>query len=457
MSATPEAEALRREDASAQLAALRAGRVSATALLEAHLAAIGRLEPRIRAFWQLDAEGARAQAAASDRRLARGRPRALEGLCLAVKDNLEVAGLPTTAGMATRRGLVAAQDARAVAALRAAGAIVLGKLAMDEAALGAEGDNPHFGRCHNPHRPGHSPGGSSGGSAAAVAAGLCALALGSDSLGSVRIPGAYCGVFALKPSLGRVSTRGLVPVSARLDCVGWLARSARDLALPLRRLAGQDPGCPASLPLPLPPPPRRRLRLRIPALAVALEAAVAQALERAAAALAELGHALERDRGPPVDPGPWRRAGLLLCEAELLVHHDADWRARRELFSPRLASLLAWAERRSAVELARALARIDEARRWVQAELARADALLLPTTPQRAFAFAAGAPADQAELSCLASLAGCPALQLPVPGEGLPAGVQLIAAPGRERLLLSLAEALSRRLLPAVPPVEPPP
>jgi aspartyl-tRNA(Asn)/glutamyl-tRNA(Gln) amidotransferase subunit A len=149
---------------------------------------------------------------------------------IAIKANIAVAGLPWTAGIAAYGDRVAAHDAACVAGLRDAGAVVLGLTNMDEGALGARGDNVFLGRCHNPHAPDFSPGGSSGGSAAAVAAGFCAAALGTDTIGSVRIPAACCGVFGHKPRQALIDRQGVVPLSPRFDHVGVLARSAQDSA-----------------------------------------------------------------------------------------------------------------------------------------------------------------------------------------------------------------------------------
>ncbi len=157
---------------------------------------------------------------------------------MAIKDNIDVAGVPTSNGFGGPPYRIPDTDSEVVRRLRAAGAIILGKLNMHEGALGSTSDNPHFGRVINPHRDGYSPGGSSGGSGAAVAAGLCCAALGTDTGGSVRIPAAWCGIVGLKPSYGLVSMRGVVPLSYRLDHVGPLTRTVEDAAVMLNALAG---------------------------------------------------------------------------------------------------------------------------------------------------------------------------------------------------------------------------
>lgn len=437
-------DALRQLDLVGQRDALRAAGGGAVALAAASLAVIRRGEPWINAFISLDAEGARAQAAESEARLAAGTARLLEGVPVAVKDNLDQAGLPTTAGMACRRDRLAARDATVVARLRAAGCVLLGKLNLNEAVLGADTDNPHFGACQNPHRPGYTPGGSSGGSAAAVAAGYCAATLGTDTMGSVRIPASYCGVYGLKPSRGLVSTAGSVVVSSRLDHVGPLARSARDLRLLLEVLAGYDPDCPASRPVSLSPPRAGSVRIGVlRPRAVPLDAGVAEAFAAGLALLRGMGHGLvDLDCGG-IEPAPLRRAGLLLCEAGMLAEHALDWQTRREAFSPGLTALLQWVEGQGALALGRAAARIDAARVATQRWLAQCELLVLPTTPQRAFAFGSAVPASQADLSCFANFAGLPAvsLPLPVPPAELPLGLQCLGPHGSDLQLLALAEA----------------
>ena len=150
---------------------------------------------------------------------------ALAGVTLGIKANIAVNGLPWSAGCELYRNRIAERDARAVAQLRDAGAVILGTLNMEEAALGAKTDNPWFGPVQNPHRAGYTPGGSSGGSAAAVAAGLCDASLGTDTMGSVRIPAAYCGVYGFKPAHAAISQDGLELAEPSLDTIGPLARS----------------------------------------------------------------------------------------------------------------------------------------------------------------------------------------------------------------------------------------
>jgi aspartyl-tRNA(Asn)/glutamyl-tRNA(Gln) amidotransferase subunit A len=324
--------------------------------------------------------------------------------------------------------------------------VILGKLNLHEGALGADKDNPHFGACHNPRRSAHTPGGSSGGSGAAVAANLCAAALGTDSMGSVRIPASYCGVFGLKPSYGLVSPRGSVVVSRRLDHVGPLARSARDLGLLLEAMAGFDPDCAESRRVALDPPRQGPLEIGVPDLsAIDVDVDVLAAFETGLERLRALGHRIHPLPGPAIEPGRLRRAGLLVCEAEMLQEHAADWEARRGDFSPALAGMLAWAESKSARDFVAADRLLDAGAVTMQRWLAACEVLAWPTTPQRAFAFGTPVPANQADLTCLANMAGVPALSLPLPvaaGE-LPIGLQLIGPVGSERTLVALAEAFT--------------
>jgi aspartyl-tRNA(Asn)/glutamyl-tRNA(Gln) amidotransferase subunit A len=440
-------EALPTADASAQREALARGDTTAVALATGYLDAIERAQPSVNAYIAIDRERTLAEARSSDARRAALGARPLEGLAIAIKDNLDAAGWRTTAGMGTRRDApVAPQDSAAMERLRAAGAVLLGKLNLHEAALGADNDNPHFGACHHPRRHGFTPGGSSGGSGAAVAAALCSVALGTDSMGSVRIPAAYCGVFGLKPTFGAISPRGSVVVSRRLDHVGVLARSARDLGLLLTVLAGYDAACAESRAVVFAPPHPGVLRFGVPALdGVALQPAVREAFARGLDALRARGHAVVDLAASRIEPGKARRAGLLVCEAEMLVEHGADWTAHRERFSPALAKMLAWASGKSAADFAAADRVLDEAavqlRQWLEA----CDLVAMPTAPQVAFAFGGEVPANQADLTCFANMAGLPAISLPLPvaEDDWPVGLQLIGHAGDDLRLVALAHALT--------------
>lgn len=437
----------------AAAAELAAGRLSAVELARAYLEQIARFNGQINAFLHVDEAGALAQAAASDERRARGNAHhPLDGIPFGIKDNIAVAGMPLTAGLEVRRQRMASEDAHCVAKLRRAGAVILGKLHLHEGALGADSDNPFYGPCHNPLRLGYTPGGSSGGSAAALAAHLCALSLGTDSMGSVRIPAAYCGVVALKPSAGRVSQRGLVPASHRLDHVGPMARSCEDLAAVLQQISGVDLHDPQSRLVPLAHAERAPERLRVGVLgdlrSHGVDVDVIDCFQRT---VVRLGSLLPRTEGvafDDVDFGRSRRAGLLLCEAEMNLVHAADLAAQPEQFSPALRQMLAFARSRNAVDLAAARQLLDCAVVKAREVFARVDVLLTPTTPQAAFPFGSAVPVNQADLTSFANFAGIPALSLPMglSKDGMPLGLQLLGPMGSDLQLMALAERIEALL-----------
>ncbi len=373
----------------------------------------------------------------------------LAGLTLAVKDNVDVVGMPTTAGIAAFAKRIAAQDAPCVAGLRRAGAQILGKVAMHEGALGATTDAPRL--CQNPLRPGFTPGGSSGGSGAAIAAGFADLAIGTDTMGSVRIPAAYCGVVGLKPTAGLVSRTGVVPLSPRLDHVGMLAATPHLAARGLEAMVGDDPADPASRPAPRDwhAVPRQsatvaglRIGLPQPALAAPMEDPVRTAWEEAAARLRDLGAIVAPVHVLGWDPSPTRRAGLLWIEAEAAALHEAliDDPAGA---TPAFRAALDYGRKLTGIRLARAQFRLDEARAGILRALDSCDLLLLPAAPQRAFAHGTPVPSDQADFCAIANIAGLPALALPWPAPGLPASIQLLGRAHAEAALVGIAEALT--------------
>jgi aspartyl-tRNA(Asn)/glutamyl-tRNA(Gln) amidotransferase subunit A len=233
--------------ASQAVAAIAAGTLSPVDLMQALLARIRDLDPRLNAFIQLDGDAALAAARAAAAEIAAGRPRGpLHGVPVGIKDIIDVAGLPTTCHSKILAGQVAAADAACVARLRQAGAIVLGKLSTHEFAIGGPSFDLPWPPARNPWNPDHHPGGSSSGSGAGVAAGLFPMALGSDTGGSVRNPASCCGIVGMKPTYGLVSRRGVFPLSFTLDHVGPMTRTVADNALMLEAIAGHDPLDPGS-------------------------------------------------------------------------------------------------------------------------------------------------------------------------------------------------------------------
>jgi aspartyl-tRNA(Asn)/glutamyl-tRNA(Gln) amidotransferase subunit A len=416
---------------------LEARRFSARELIEASLERIAQRR-ELNCFISVLADRARADAEDADRRRAQGRSLGpLDGMPIGIKDNIDVAGSPATAGMATRRDRVPSQDAFCVAKLRAQGAIIIGKTNLHEAALGATSDNPHYGRCFNPHGASRTPGGSSGGSAAAVAAGLVPGALGTDTMGSIRIPASYCGAVGLKPTYGRVSNRGVCYASWRLDHVGPLARSVEDAALVLDAIAG----------FAVPDAERRgRLGVLENYESTSVAPAVREAFERALRVLADLGYRVERVAIPDYDPSQARRAGLLMVEADAAVVHETDLAERPELFSDEVRAMLDYGRRAAAAKLERAEQVVTLAATGARRLLGELDAIVSPTTPQTAFVFGEPVPESQGDFTALANFAGCPAISVPMGADpvGMPIGLQLVAAPWCEPGLLEIARAFER-------------
>jgi len=441
-------------------AAIRAGRVSARAVAEAALAQIATRGPAVNAFTTVLAEQARADADRVDAALAAGRDAGpLAGLPFAVKDLFDVAGITTLAGSKINRDRPpAVRDAHAVAALRRAGAVLVGALNMDEYAYGFTTENAHYGPVRNPHDPVRVAGGSSGGSGAAVGAGLVPLALGSDTNGSVRVPAALCGAFGLKPTYGRVSRAGCAPFAGSFDHVGVIGRSVRDVTAAFDVMQGPDPEDPVCATGPA-VPCLSSLGEGVDGLRIAvLDGHFARGGEpEAFAAVARVAAALGVSRRVAIpEAHRARAAAMVITASEGANVHLADLKRRPQDFDPLTRDrFLA-----GALVPAGVYVQAQRFRAWYRARVAElfgeVDVLLAPTTP-------CPAPRIGQERILLdgvevmvrpnlgvytqpLSFIGLPVLSVPVTAPGaMPLGVQLIAAPFREAHVLRVGALLEAK------------
>ncbi|OYX34674.1 MAG: hypothetical protein B7Y99_05095 [Caulobacterales bacterium 32-69-10] len=413
---------------------------------EGYLSRIDGLDGSLNAYVAVDAEGARAAAYASAERWSKGQALSrLDGMPIAVKANIAVQGLPWHAGIDAYRARIAEEDAACVAHLRSAGAVILGVLNMHEAAFGGTSDNPWFGRVANPWARDFIPGGSSGGSAAAVAAGLCAGALGTDTLGSVRIPSALCGVFGHKPTLGLIPTDGVVALSWTLDHVGVHARSADDLG---RLLAGSS-GAEAELAAEISQPADLETLRQAPLAAlswdgVEVEDEVRETYEQAITDARAAGLEVEM-----LSLGGYNFADrsdlYLICAAEASVEHTEALLSAAEGFSPALMERMNLGRTHSAIDLARAYRELATVAAHVREQLSPFSGLLLPATPRTATRSHAPAPV-MTPFTALANVLGLPATAFPMglSDEGRPIGCQALA--WEDETTLGLARLLGRNL-----------
>lgn len=421
-------------------------------VLEQLLARIEARDGDVRAVVGIDADRARAAARASDRRYADGAPLSpLDGVPIGVKANIAIANRPWTAAMTAYRARIARADAFSVALLRAAGALPFAHLNMHEAALGATTDGPLYGKCFLPGHQGLTPGGSSGGSAAAVAAGFVPLALGTDTMGSVRIPSAYCGIVGFKPSYARISTGGVVPLSWTLDHLGLHANSVADVREGFALLDVTDPEDAYAEDYSRTAKARAnraprvgRVRTGDVAIAPSILAAFDAAMDCWAGRGAEISELTLDSYGF----GKLRRQGLLVCEVEGAVVHAEALAEGPSGFSPGLKAMLDYGARQSSVRYAAALNALAEVRVLARRAFATCDVLALPTAPQTAFAHNVAVPDNQADLTAFANFAGLPAITLPIGKDeaGLSIGVQLVAKRGADHALLAIAHKFEAAL-----------
>ncbi|MBS7538249.1 amidase [Ancylobacter lacus] len=429
--------------AGALVNAYASGRLRPEAVVEQHIERIARLDPVLNAFIHVAAADAREDAARSAARWRAGAPLGpLDGVPVAVKDLIDVAGQPTSFATGAVPPVVAAQDAALVAWLRETGAILIGKTNLLEFAYGVA--HPAFGQTNNPFDPARTSGGSSGGSAAAVAAGLATLAVGTDTGGSIRAPAAYCGIVGLKPSFGLVPLEGVFPLAASLDHAGPLARSVEDARLLLSVLAGRA----------MPAPDIDLAGVRVGVLAAHVEhPAVTPGVQRAFdAAVARLAGRCARIGDVVIE-------GIADCNAELMtvllpeatgVHRGLGGAAidgyaegtRRQIEAGEAVPALAYLD---AQRMRRSL------RAAVDRLLEEVDVVVSPTVP---FVAPAGDPdmmADEGEHEMLAlglgNMTGHPVVTIPCGlSEGLPVGLQLLGRRDRDAELLAIAAGVERVL-----------
>jgi aspartyl-tRNA(Asn)/glutamyl-tRNA(Gln) amidotransferase subunit A len=403
---------------------IREGRLSPVALVEACLERIRALDGELRAWTHVDEAGALASAREREAQVRGGAVGPLHGVPVGVKDIFDVAGMPTTGGARAWAHQRPARDAAAVARLRAAGAIVLGKTATTEFAYRDPAPT------RNPWDREHTPGGSSAGSGAGVGARMVPVALGSQTVGSVLRPAAYCGVVGLKPTHGLVPVDGVIPLAWSLDHVGVLARSVGDAAAVLGVLAGRD----------LEPPATPAPRLAVAAeLLARCEPATAAQIETAVRRFAAAGASVAEVKLPP-SFAELHAAGLLVLEVEAAAFHEETWRAHRREYGKEIGALVEAGLGRPAAAYVRANRARLRFREEVMPLLAGADALVAPTAPAPAPA-GLGSTGD-GSLCAPWSYTGVPAITLPsgLAASGLPHALQLVAAAGEERRLLGVAQ-----------------
>ncbi|GAB4505538.1 MAG: amidase [Anaerolineales bacterium] len=424
---------------------LRAGDLTPRALTEACYRQIERLDRLINAFITLlpqpDLEANQPQGT-------------LAGIPIAVKDLYDTQGVRTTAGSLFFAENIPAQDAAVIQKMKDAGAIVLGKTNTHEVALGVTTVNPHYGACRNPWDTTRIAGGSSGGSAAAVAAGMCLAALGTDTGGSIRIPASLCGVVGLKPTYGRVSLRGIFPLSWNLDHAGPLTRCVQDAALLLQVMAGYDADDPSSADVPV-DDYLANIEAGVKGWRIGLavgdyieEASAPQvlaAVRQAAHTLAEMGATLEEVEIE------WLRTAALangqMTQADGAAVHRERLINEPERFGADVRQRLETGRALTSTEYILARRTQTEVRRRSEQFFRQYDALLLPTTPIVAPAIEGEDAIQRARLltrfTAPFNLSGLPVLSLPCgfTPDGLPIGLQIVSGPWQEAKVLRAGQA----------------
>ncbi|MEO7649769.1 MAG: amidase [Bryobacteraceae bacterium] len=435
---------------------IRRKSVSPVELTRQCLNRIERLNPKINAYITVMGEQAIAQARELESEQQRGRFRgSLHGIPIALKDLIDTKGVRTTAASAVFADRIPGQDAEVVRRLKTAGAVIVGKLNMHEFAYGASSAMSHFGPVRNPWNLDRIAGGSSGGSAAAVAAGLCYGALGSDTGGSIRQPSAYCGLAGLKPTYGRVSVRGVIPLSTSLDHVGPMCRTVADAALVLSAIAGYDAADLSSVDAPVPDYSQAlhskvsSLRLGLPRkmfyenLAPEIETVVNQVIE----VLRLMSGGIRDVQMPEV-------GSLPIVGAEAYQYHAAHFASMPEKYTRPTRERLGRGAKITAAEYIVARRELDRIRRSVRDVFAEVDLIITPTTPvmpdtvDEALREVGAVPGGTPSLRNTSpfNIFGLPAISIPCgfTADGLPVGIQISGRHFGEPQVLAMAHAYER-------------
>ena len=437
---------------------LRAGTVTAEALARDALARISSRDGALNAFLLVTEERALADAQRADSELKAGHDRGpFHGIPYALKDIYDTAGIRTTCHSKLRIDNVPKEDSVAAARLREAGGVLLGKLATHEFAIGGPSFDLPFPPARNPWNPQHVTGGSSSGSGTAVASRMVRMAMGSDTGGSIRGPAAWCGTVGIKPTYGRVSRRGVFPLSWTLDHIGPLTRNVEDAAITLQVLAGHDPLDPASANVPIPTYRAdldkgvAGLRIGVPraffATAQATTKEVVTELDRIAAALRAAGAVVEDIELP--DYALFAAAGRVIMMSEAFAIHEVDMRARLLDYGEITAGRFILGAAITAADFIHALRARRELTDAVNAALSRYDALLtlsaLDTAPrfdQPTDAMSAASPIQTIPFN----VTGHPAMSVPtgLAKNGLPIGVQIIGRPFDEAMVFRVGRSVEK-------------
>jgi aspartyl-tRNA(Asn)/glutamyl-tRNA(Gln) amidotransferase subunit A len=433
---------------------MRRREVSPVEITRECLARIEKLNPRLNAFITVMTDSALAEAKAAEAEISRGEWRGpLHGIPVALKDLVDTAGVRTTAASALHQNRVPVEDAEVVRRLRAAGAIIVGKNNLHEFAYGGNSLISHFGEMRNPWDAGRITGGSSGGSAAAVTAGMALAAIGTDTAGSIREPAALCGCVGIKATYGRVSSRGVIPLSASLDHVGPFTRSVADAAIVLRAIAGYDAVDITSSDIPIADyvsavaESAKALRVVIPReyFFDDLDPEVASAMEHALHGIETLvADIREVKLDVPTD--------RTLQAAESFAYHAESVAKNPDQYQPETLRRIRTGEKVTAAEYSQKRRELEQARRSIVSVFAEVDVLVTPTTPIPAPSIAELRATPEAlrpaELKLLRNTRpwnvwGLPAISLPCgfTQGGLPIGLQIAGPPWREDLVLRLAHA----------------